>query len=85
MGSATTQKLPVLEAWSIPLLDRIPILGEILFQQNPLFYISYAIAVLLTFIFLKTTWGWPSGLEENVHVPSILPESMFLGLDTYVV
>jgi simple sugar transport system permease protein len=57
MGSAITQKLPVLEAWSIPLLDRIPILGKILFHQNPLSYISYAIVILLTFIFFKTTWG----------------------------
>ena len=51
MGSAITQKLPILEPWSIPYLEKIPILGRILFQQSPLSYISYAIAVGLTLIF----------------------------------
>jgi len=57
MGSAITQKLPPLETWSIPLLVKIPILGTILFQQSPLSYISYAIAVALALVFFKTTWG----------------------------
>jgi len=57
MGSAITQKLPILKSWSIPYLEKIPILGRILFQQSPLSYISYAIAVGLTLIFFKTTWG----------------------------
>jgi len=57
MGSAITQKLPVLETWSIPFLAEIPIFGKILFQQSPLSYISYIIAIFLGFIFFKTTWG----------------------------
>ena len=57
MGTAITQKLPPLETWSIPFLMKIPMVGAILFQQSPLSYIFYAIAVTLTLIFFKTTWG----------------------------
>ena len=57
MGSAITQRLPLLEFWNIPYLENIPILGEILFQQSPLSYISYVIALVLAFVFFKTTWG----------------------------
>jgi len=57
MGSAITQKLPLLEPWSIPYLVRIPILGKILFQQSPLSYLSYAIALGVALVFFKTTWG----------------------------
>jgi simple sugar transport system permease protein len=43
--------------WSIPGLNKIPALGAILFQQNPVFYLMLA-AVLLTHIFLfRTTLG----------------------------
>lgn len=57
LGKAITEKLPLLELWRIPLLERLPILGEVLFQQSPLSYISYALAFLLAWIFFKTTWG----------------------------
>ncbi|MBW1998697.1 MAG: ABC transporter permease [Deltaproteobacteria bacterium] len=57
MGSAVTQKLPGLGLWSVPYLSRIPVLGPILFQQSPLSYISYGVAIFLAFIFFKTTWG----------------------------
>ena len=57
MGSAITQKLPLLEPWSIPYLVGIPILGKILFQQSPLSYLAYAIALGLALAFFKTTWG----------------------------
>ncbi|MBW1714251.1 MAG: ABC transporter permease [Deltaproteobacteria bacterium] len=57
MGSAITQKLPTFETWGIPFLLKIPVFGEIFFRQSPLSYISYAIAIILTFIFFKTTWG----------------------------
>jgi len=57
MGSAITRKLPLLTHWRVPLLADIPVLGQILFEQSPLSYISYAIAVALTIVFFKTTWG----------------------------
>jgi simple sugar transport system permease protein len=57
MGSAITEKLPLLDPWSIPLLADVPIVGRILFEQSPLSYIAYAAIVLLAFIFFKTTWG----------------------------
>lgn len=57
MGTAITQKLPPLEIWSIPFLVKVPMVGAIFFQQSPLSYISYAIAVALALVFFKTTWG----------------------------
>jgi len=57
MGSAITQKLPSLGVWSVPYLSRIPIIGQILFKESPLSYISYAVAIFLTLVFFKTTWG----------------------------
>lgn len=57
MGLSITQRLPSLEEWSIPYLSGIPFLGKAFFQQSPLSYISYCIAILLYFLFYKTTWG----------------------------
>jgi ABC-type uncharacterized transport system permease subunit len=57
MGSDITTKLPMLEFWRIPPLDKIPVLGEVLFRQSPLSFIAYAIAIVLAFTFFKTTWG----------------------------
>jgi ABC-type uncharacterized transport system permease subunit len=57
MGSIVTKKLPDLGFWSIPVLDRIPILGKSLFQESPLSFISYGIAIFLTLVFFRTTWG----------------------------
>jgi simple sugar transport system permease protein len=57
MGSILTKKLPNLGFWSVPLLDRIPFLGKVLFQESPLSFISYGIAVFLALVFYKTTWG----------------------------
>jgi simple sugar transport system permease protein len=57
MGTAVTKKLPTFVAWKIPILGEIPFLGEIFFQQSPLSFLSYMIAVLLTILLFKTTWG----------------------------
>ena len=57
LGSNITKKLPLLEPWTIPYLSEIPIIGKALFQQSPLSYIAYGIAILLSLVFFKTTWG----------------------------
>ena len=57
LGSNITKKLPLLKQWTIPYLSEIPIIGKALFQQSPLSYIAYAIAILLSLLFFKTTWG----------------------------
>jgi simple sugar transport system permease protein len=57
LGSNITKKLPLLKQWTVPYLSEIPIIGKALFQQSPLSYIAYAIAILLSLLFFKTTWG----------------------------
>lgn len=42
---------------NIPLLSQIPILGTVLFQQNALVYLSFALVVLTWLFFRKTTLG----------------------------
>lgn len=46
-----------LKAIRIPLLSRIPVIGESLFNQNILVYILYISIVLLSIVFYKTEWG----------------------------
>ena len=41
----------------VPFLSRIPFLGEVLFQQDPLVYIAIATVGLSAFILNKTPWG----------------------------
>lgn len=57
MASDITKKLPGLGTWHIPLLEKIPYFGNLLFQRNPLTYVSYAVVIVLTFLLFKTTWG----------------------------
>ena len=45
------------EVISIPLLSKIPILGEILFKHNILVYIAFILPVIIWFVFNRTKWG----------------------------
>jgi simple sugar transport system permease protein len=49
--------VPGFEAWPVPLLDRIPIVGPILFDQIPLVYLVYLLAPLGGLILFRTNWG----------------------------
>lgn len=42
---------------SIPYLSDIPILGEILFRQDPTVYLTFVLVILVWFFLIKTTWG----------------------------
>ncbi|OQY32123.1 MAG: ABC transporter permease [Spirochaetaceae bacterium 4572_59] len=46
-----------LKAIPIPLLHKIPVLGKVLFNQNPLTYIAFLIAPLGFFILFRTSLG----------------------------
>lgn len=46
-----------IKSLDLPLLSRIPILGEIIFNQDPLVYISLALAVLTWFVLFRTRLG----------------------------
>ena len=41
----------------IPLLSKIPVIGTILFNRDPLFYIAIIITILAWIILFKTRWG----------------------------
>jgi len=45
------------EPWAIPVLDRIPILGPICFDQIPLVYLIYLMGPLAGLILFRTNWG----------------------------
>lgn len=48
-----TKLLPV----KIPLLGDIPVVGRLLFTQDPLFYLAVALGILLWFLLQRTRWG----------------------------
>ncbi len=48
---------PTFQEWAIPGLDRIPLLGPVLFQHLPLVYLAFLLVPLAHFIFYRTTWG----------------------------
>lgn len=56
MGQETVQVegIPVIP---IPLLSEIPYIGEALFHQNLLAYVSYLLVPAVAFLFYKTNWG----------------------------
>ncbi len=45
------------EPIAIPLLHKIPVLGEVLFNHNILVYIAFILPLVVWFIFVKTKWG----------------------------
>lgn len=58
----------VLEPISIPLLNRIPILGETLFNQNLVVYLTILTIPVLAFFFSRTVWGLNvDAVGENPH------------------
>ena len=42
---------------SVPLLSNIPLLGPIIFQQNILVYLAFALVPVIAFVFYRTTFG----------------------------
>lgn len=45
------------DQWDVPLLSSIPVLGEVLFQQDPLLYLSFVMVPLVWFGLFKTRVG----------------------------
>ena len=45
------------EAIPIPLLNKIPILGEILFNHNILVYFAFILPLIVWYVFNRTKWG----------------------------
>lgn len=53
----TNARVEGLETWSIPGLSQIPILGEVLFNHNPVVYLSGGLVLLCWFLLFRTNWG----------------------------
>ncbi len=57
----------------IPLLDRIPVLGETLFEGKPIHYIMYAVVFLTWLVMFRTSWGLRvRSCGENPHAAETL-------------
>lgn len=52
-----TQSVPTLPKLNIPLLSRIPIIGDIFFKNNLLVYLAYLFVPVAFYILFKTPWG----------------------------
>ncbi|MBD2022390.1 ABC transporter permease [Leptolyngbya sp. FACHB-36] len=53
----TTQKLPGIDAIAVPGLQNIPLLGPLLFNQDPLVYGLLLLVPLSTYLLFRTHWG----------------------------
>jgi general nucleoside transport system permease protein len=53
----TPQPVKPLHAFNIPLLARIPALGNLFFKQNLLVYFAFLLVPALTFVLYRTTYG----------------------------
>ncbi|MEQ9569475.1 MAG: ABC transporter permease [Longimicrobiales bacterium] len=56
-ATGTALTLPTLEAWRVPLLADLPLVGTALFGQAPTTYLTYALAPLLWWLLFRTEWG----------------------------
>lgn len=65
-------------AWSIPLLSDIPVLGQVLFSQDPLVYLSWMICALVYLCFRSTRTGLTvRAVGENPEAANALGMSVF--------
>jgi simple sugar transport system permease protein len=48
---------PIMTAWKVPGLSKIPLLGPALFQQNVLVYVAIVLVVVIHFGLFHTRWG----------------------------
>ena len=52
-----TQSIPGMGDMPIPGLSRIPVIGPILFDQNPVVYLAFLFVPVAWYILFKTSWG----------------------------
>ena len=56
-GSSGAARVDGFGRLEVPLLSEIPVLGKVLFQQSPLVYATFAIALALSVVMFRTTFG----------------------------
>jgi simple sugar transport system permease protein len=52
-----TQSIPTIGVAPIPGLSRIPFIGQILFNHNPMVYVAFLMVPLAWYVLFKTPWG----------------------------
>jgi simple sugar transport system permease protein len=57
IGSAAAASAPTLAKLPLPFLSEIPLIGSVLFNQNPMVYAAYALVVGTSLVLMRTTWG----------------------------
>jgi ABC-type uncharacterized transport system permease subunit len=55
--SSMTARVTGMEVYPIPLLSRIPVVGDILFKHTPPVYLTAFLVVGVWWLLFKTTWG----------------------------
>lgn len=56
-NSGNSERVIGLSIWRIPLIDGLPVLGQILSGHSPLVYLTIALVVLAHFLLFKTVFG----------------------------
>lgn len=82
---AVETKIPLAADLPIPVLSNIPIIGDVLFRQDPYVYLSWLIAIALSFFLFHTRPGLIArSLGENPQVPAALGVSVNAMRSLYV-
>ena len=55
--AGTSPAVPGIRSISIPLVHRIPVVGEIIGTQNPMVYMALVLVVLVHIFLFRTVWG----------------------------
>ena len=56
-GGAPVIRVPLLEAWAVPGLSALPVLGPLLFRQPPLTYLAFLLVLPVAFFLMRSRSG----------------------------
>jgi len=56
-GATTPPKVEPFEPWPVPMLSKLPVIGEALFNQTPLTYLAFACVALAAYVLYRTPVG----------------------------
>lgn len=87
-------KIEPFQSWNVPLLSDIPIVGEALFRQTPLTYLSFALVALVAWFLYRTPLGLAvrtvgenpmaveaQGIDVNrIRIGSVMVGSALMGI-----
>lgn len=77
-----------LAAWAVPGLSRIPFLGDLLFNHNPMVYVAFLMVPASWYVLFRTPWGLkvravgtePRAADSmGIHVNRVRYQALMLG------